>query len=74
MTDAEDPSTVMLRALRLAQAALNTAPRFPVPSLSSDSYKIASAVDNAVHVAEKAGIVADLDRPLSKTGASHRDR
>ena len=60
---AEDPSTVMLRALRMAQAALNTAPRFPVPSLSSDSYRIASAVDNAVRVAERAGIVGELERP-----------
>src|SRR4051794_25516874 len=37
---------VMLEALRLAQSALNTAPRFRVGN--SDSYKIAAMVDAAI--------------------------
>lgn len=36
----------MLEALRLAQSALNTAPRFRVGD--TDSYKIAAQVDNAI--------------------------
>ncbi len=46
----------MLAALKLAQAALNTAPRFKVPSLPKqhdDSYKVASAVDAAIRAAEE---------------------
>jgi len=30
---------------------LNTARRFPVPSVNSDSYKIAEIVDNAINAA-----------------------
>jgi hypothetical protein len=41
----------MLAALKLAQQALNTAPRFPVPSVNSDSYRIAEIVDNAINAA-----------------------
>jgi len=39
----------MLEALRLAQSALNTAPRFRVGD--TDSYKIAAIVDEAVRTA-----------------------
>jgi hypothetical protein len=60
----------MLRALRMAQAALNTAVRFPVPSLSTDSYKIAATVDQAIAVAEKAGISDALPRPGSSGAGS----
>jgi hypothetical protein len=45
----------MLAALKLAQAALNTAPRFRIPSLPKehdDSYKVAAVVDAAVRAAE----------------------
>jgi hypothetical protein len=49
---AADAGTAMLKALKLAQQALNTAPRFAVPSADTDSYKIASVVDAAVKLAE----------------------
>jgi len=39
----------MLEALRLAQSALNTAPRFRVGD--TDSYKIAAQVDKAIEAA-----------------------
>ena len=39
----------MLEALRLAQSALNTAPRFRVGD--TDSYKIAAMVDEAIEAA-----------------------
>jgi hypothetical protein len=39
----------MLEALRLAQRALNTAPRFRVGD--ADSYKIAAMVDEAIEIA-----------------------
>jgi hypothetical protein len=54
----------------MAQAALNTAVRFPVPSLSTDSYKIAATVDQAIAVAEKAGISDALPRPGSSGAGS----
>jgi len=38
----------MLSALEQAVAALNTAPRFRVPSLDSDSYRIAALCDAAI--------------------------
>jgi stage V sporulation protein SpoVS len=38
----------LLDALEQAVAALNTARRFPVPSLLSDSYKIAAICDQAI--------------------------
>jgi len=41
----------LLAALKLAQQALNTAPRFAVPSVNTDSYKIAAIVDNAITAA-----------------------
>ena len=44
-------SAEMLAALKLARQALNTARRFPVPSVNSDSYKIAEIVDNAINAA-----------------------
>lgn len=49
---AADAAPEMLTALKLAQQALNTAPKFKVPSANTDSYKIASAVDAAVKRAE----------------------
>lgn len=52
----------LLAALKLAQQALNTAPRFRVGD--TDSYKIASAVDRAIAEAQAVGITpapADLD-------------
>ena len=42
----------LLAALRQAVAALNTAPRFAVPSLDSDSYDIAAACDRVIRQAE----------------------
>ena len=45
----------LLAALKLAVTALNAAPRFRVPSLSSDSYRIASICDRAIAAAEPAG-------------------
>jgi hypothetical protein len=45
----------MLAALKLAQAALNTAPRFKIPSLPKehdDSYKVAAVLDETVRLAE----------------------
>ena len=41
---AADVGTETLKALKLAQQALNTAPRFRVPSADTDSYKIAPVV------------------------------
>ena len=38
----------LLDALQLAVQALNTAPRFPVPHLLSDSYRIAAICDRAL--------------------------
>ncbi len=38
----------LLAALEQAVAALNTAPRFRVPSLDTDSYRIASLCDRAI--------------------------
>ena len=38
----------MLDALQQAVQSLNTAPRFPVPCLLSDSYKIAAICDRAI--------------------------
>jgi hypothetical protein len=38
----------LLKALQQAVAALNTAPRFKVPSLDSDSYEIAAVCDRAL--------------------------
>ena len=38
----------MLAALEQAIAALNTAPRFPIPSLDTDSYRIAALCDVAI--------------------------
>jgi hypothetical protein len=38
----------LLEALELAVAALNTAPRFAVPSLQTDSYRIAATCDKAI--------------------------
>lgn len=46
----------MLRALRLAYTALNTAPRFPVAGEDqehNDSYKIAATVGKTIRKAEK---------------------
>lgn len=45
----------MLAALKLAQAALDTAPRFKIPSLPKehdDSYKVAAFVSEVVRLAE----------------------
>jgi len=42
----------MLAALKLAQQALNTAPRLPVPSADTDSHKIAEIIDNAINAAD----------------------
>lgn len=45
----------LIAALKLAQVALNTAPRFKVPSLPEqydNSYKVASAIDAALKAAE----------------------
>ena len=39
---------VLLNALEQAVQALNVPPRFPVPSLLSDSYKIATICDRAI--------------------------
>jgi hypothetical protein len=38
----------LLSALKLAQQALNTAQRFPVPSANTDSYEVASEVGKAI--------------------------
>jgi hypothetical protein len=38
----------LLEALEQAVAALNTAPRFRVPSLGTDSYAIAALIDRAI--------------------------
>ncbi len=38
----------MLVALQQAVAALNTAPRFKVPGLDTDSYAIAALCDRAI--------------------------
>lgn len=47
--DAEEPSAPeLLAALEQAVAALNTAPRFAVPSLDVDSYQVASICDRAI--------------------------
>ncbi len=59
----ESPAIAMLRALRLAQHALNFKPRFRIPYLSTDSYAVALAVDKAIAKAEKAGIDDSLPRP-----------
>jgi len=40
--------SMMLAALKRAEAALNTAQRFPVPSLNTDSYEVASEVEKAI--------------------------
>jgi hypothetical protein len=45
---------ILRETLALAVTALNTAPRFPVPSLDSDSYKIASLCDTALAKAKEA--------------------
>ena|ERR1700722_19846575 len=45
----------LLRALEQAVAALNTAPRFKVPSLGTDSYKVASLCDRAIANANAKG-------------------
>jgi len=45
----------IIAALKQAVAALNTAPRFAVPSLDTDSYRIASACDRALALAQEAG-------------------
>lgn len=42
-------------ALRQAVTALNTAPRFRVPSLDTDSYRVASICDRALAHAKEAG-------------------
>ncbi len=42
----------LLQALERAVTALNTAPRFQVPSLGADSYKIAAACDAAIRAAK----------------------
>ena len=44
----------LLEALEAARAALNTAPRFKVPGLGSDSYKIAALCDAALANAKPA--------------------
>jgi hypothetical protein len=55
---AADAGPEMLAALKLAQIALDTAPRFGVPYASTesfpraDSYKIAAKVDAAVKLGE----------------------
>jgi len=48
MTETPDPETIrdLIDALRLAQRALNTAPRFRVGD--TDSYRIAAKVDAAL--------------------------
>jgi hypothetical protein len=43
-----DDAGELLGALRQAVQALNTAPRFPVPSLLSDSYRIAAFCDRVL--------------------------
>jgi len=45
----------LLAALKQALAALNTAPRFDVPSLDTDSYRIASVCDRALAAATGGG-------------------
>ena len=42
------PAPTLLEALQQAVAALNTAPRFAVPSLDTDSYRIAALCDLAI--------------------------
>ena len=42
----------LLEALEQAVAALNTAPRFSVPSLDIDSYEIAATCDKAIATAK----------------------
>lgn len=43
----------LINALKFTQAALNTAPRFKIPSLERDSYAVASIVDAAL---KRAGV------------------
>lgn len=51
-----DPRTaVLVNALEQAVQALNTVPRFPVPNLLSDSYKIAATCDRALARAKGGG-------------------
>jgi hypothetical protein len=42
------PAPTLLDALQQAVAALNTAPRFAVPSFDTDSYRIAALCDLAI--------------------------
>jgi hypothetical protein len=44
----------LLEALEQAVAALNTVPRFQVPSLATDSYRIAALCDRAIAQAKPA--------------------
>jgi hypothetical protein len=41
-------TTALLEALEQALEALNTVPRFPVPSLLTDSYRVAAMCDRAI--------------------------
>ena len=54
----------MLAALRLAQEALNTAPRFRVGD--TDSYRIAASVDKAIEQATAAGTMPQPHGTLSR--------
>jgi hypothetical protein len=45
----------LLAALQHAATALNTAPRFKVPSLDTDSYAIAAVCDRAIAKATRGG-------------------
>ena len=49
----------LLRALGKALAALNTATRFAVPSLGSDSYTIAAECERAIALAKNQPKCAD---------------
>jgi hypothetical protein len=51
-------SPAMLVALERAVVALNTAPRFRVPNLDTDSYEIAATCDQAIRAARGVGVAA----------------
>jgi hypothetical protein len=50
-----DLVTNLLAVLQKALAALNTAPRFKVPSLETDSYRIAALCDAVIAKAKREG-------------------
>ncbi len=60
-TDAS-PAPDLLTALQRALAALNTAPRFEVPTLGTDSYAIAAEAERAIAAARSGDAVATSKR------------